>query len=193
MARKANVAQRSGFRNALSIGGLTFVVSLFFSGPAQHTLQKVDILFGITILAGILGVALVADILAVAAAAAEEAPFHAMASHRIGGAREAVYIVRRKERVNSLFADVIGDICGTVSGAIAAPIILELHAIFPTVPISILSMLVIGLIASVTVGGKAWTKGFALRNATAIVGTVGKGWYWIKRLMPRRPRPKRAN
>lgn len=185
MARKSGSARsRSGLRNAFSIGALAFVVSLFFSGPAQHSLQTVDALSGVLFLFIIIGIAVFFDIIAVAVAAAEETPFHAMASNRVPGAREAVYFVRHAERVNSLCGDVIGDICGTVSGALAAPVILDLSSRFPSIPIIVISMVIIGLIAAFTVGGKAWTKGFALSHANRIIGAVGKSWYWCKRILP---------
>lgn len=176
---------RSGLRNALTLSALAFGVSLFFSGLAQQSLETVNIWSGVFILAIILVVAVFFDILAVAVAAAEEAPFHAMASHRVPGGKEAVYLVRHAARVNSLCGDVIGDICGTVSGAIAAPLIVEMSVRVPAVPLVVWSMLIIGLIAAFTIGGKAATKGLALRHANTIIGAVGKAWYWAKRVLPR--------
>lgn len=183
-----NGKNRSALRNAISLGSLAFVVSLFFSGSAETVLGTVNIATGFIILASIIGVAVVADVLAVAVAAAEEAPFHAMASDRVAGAKEAVGLVRNGARVNSICADVIGDICGTVSGAIGAAIVLDLRSIYPAVPSAILSMLVIGMIAAVTVGSKAFTKGFAIAHANYIVGKAARTWYVIKRLAPLRRR-----
>lgn len=191
MPPKSNIGKnRSALRNAISLGSLAFVVSLLFSGSAETVLGAVSVETGVAILASIIGIAVIADILAVAVAAAEEAPFHAMASNRVSGAKEAVVLVRNGARVNSICADVIGDICGTVSGAIGAAIVLDLRSMLPTVPSAVLSMLVLGLIAAATVGGKAYTKSFAIANANRIVGTAAKIWYWVKRaaLLRRRGR-----
>jgi len=59
------------------------------------------------------------DMIGVAAAAANETPYHAMASNKIAGATTAVFIVRNAERVASICSDVIGDIAGVLSGATA--------------------------------------------------------------------------
>jgi len=184
-----NGKTRSALRNAISLGALAFVVSLVFSGPADSILSTVDFATGFAILAAIIGFAVLADLLAVAVAATDEAPFHAMASDRIPGAKEAVALVRNGARVNSICGDVIGDICGTVSGAIGAAIVLDLRAMLPSVPSAILNMLVIGIIAAATVGAKAFFKNFAIANASRIVGTAAKIWYVLKRLaLRRRPR-----
>ena len=180
--------RRSAWRNAVSLGSLAFFVSLLFSGSAETVFGAVSLATGVAILLSIIGIAVVADVLAVAVAAAEEAPFHAMAAKRIAGAKEAVALVRNGARVNSICADVIGDICGTVSGAIGAAIALDLRSMWPSVPNAVVSMVVIGLIAAATVGGKAYTKSFAIANANRIIGAAAKVWYWLKRAAPPRRR-----
>lgn len=117
--------------------------------------------------------AVVCDVISVAATAAKEAPFHAMASHRVPGAKEAVYLVRNADRVNSLFSDVIGDVAGTVNGALGAAVVFQLNELLPQIPLYALSLLVLGVIASLTVGSKAWTKPLAVQNATSIIAKVG--------------------
>ena len=77
-----------------------------------------------------------------------------MASHRVPGAKEAVYLVRNADRVNSLF-DVIGDVAGTVNGALGAAVVFQLNELLPQIPLYALSLLVLGVIASLTVGSKA--------------------------------------
>ena len=56
------------------------------------------------------------DIIGVAVTAANPKPFNSMAAHRVKGAKEALYLIRNAEKVASFCNDVVGDICGIVSG-----------------------------------------------------------------------------
>ncbi|HEX6971581.1 MAG TPA: hypothetical protein VF234_05130 [Limnochordia bacterium] len=153
---------------------VTFSVSLGFSAPVQGALSRIDIGAALASLGAVIAAAVLADILAVAVAAAPEAPLHAMASDRVPGAREAVWIARHAPRVNSFFADVVGDVCGTVSGAIGAAVSVRLSAVSPGLSLSVISIVVLGLIAALTVGSKAYTKTFALRHAVGVVLVAGR-------------------
>lgn len=172
--------KQSGLRNGLSIGALGFLVAIVFGGPLGAILQKVDILTGTLILAGVIGLSILSDIIAIAATSGREEPFNAMASNRVSGAREALVIVRNAGKVNSVCADVIGDISGTISGVVATPIILSMKAIYPDLSISVIGMMVLGTIAFVTIGGKAAEKAFAVKASTSVILLVGKCIYYFK-------------
>jgi hypothetical protein len=75
-------------------------------------------------------VGIVFDIVGIAATAAQEAPFHARASRRLLGAKKSIWIVRNADKVASFCNDVVGDICGTVSGAVGASIVFSLAKYF---------------------------------------------------------------
>jgi CBS domain containing-hemolysin-like protein len=175
---------RSSLRSSLSIGLLALFLAMILGGPIEILLRQVDIIPAIVILLVVLGFSVGADIIGVAVTAANDVPLNAMASDKVPGAKEALAILRNAGKVNSFCADVIGDIAGTISGVIAAPIILILNANYPRIPNTIISMGVIGLIAFLTVGGKASQKEFAVRNSTSVVLFVGKVIYWIKKLIP---------
>ncbi len=172
----------SGLRNGLSIGMLGLLVAIVIGGPLGAILQTVDVMTGTFILIASIGFAILSDIIAIAATSGREEPFNAMASNRVPGAREALVIVRNAGRVNSICADVIGDISGTISGVVATPIILSMKAIYPDVSTSILGMIVLGVIAFITIGGKAAEKGFAVRASTSVLLLVGKIIYYLNLL-----------
>mgnify|MGYP001194200639 CR=1 FL=1 len=179
--RPRSKGRRPGWKNGLSIGLVGLLIALVFSGPLGNLLQGVDVATGVLLLVVTIGIAILADILAVAATAGEEAPFNAMASKRIPGAKEALLIVRNAGRVNSICGDVIGDIAGTLTGLVAAPLILALDQAYPALPPSVISMGVIGAIAFVTIGGKAAEKEWAVRASTSVILTAGKAIYYVKR------------
>lgn len=192
--RPSGARKSSGWRNGLSIGAVALVIAMVIGGPLGGVVETVSIKAAVVILLLSIGIAILADILAVAATAGDETPFHAMASDKVPGSREAIIIVRHAERVNSVCGDIIGDICGTVSGVAATPIIHAISQHYPAVPTSVVSMAVIGLVAFLTIGGKAAEKGFAVRASTSVILTVGKAIYYLKKLYPasrRRGRRKR--
>ena len=174
----------SGLRNGLSIGTTALIIAMAIGGPLGGLVESVSLGAAALILAGSIGIAILADIVAVAATAGSEAPFNAMASNKVPGAREALIIVRNAGRVNSICGDIIGDICGTISGFAATPVILSMSRLYPHVPTWIISMLVIGIIAFLTIGGKATEKSFAVNTSTSVILFVGKVIYYFKRLSP---------
>jgi len=177
-----NRKNRSGWRDGLSIGAIALVIAMAVGGPLGGIVESVGIGTAVLILAASIVVAIVFDIVSVAATAGEEAPFNAMAADKVPGARDALVIVRNAGKVSSICSDIVGDICGTISGVAAAPIILDISRTYPEVPTSVVSMVVLGLIAFFTIGGKAAEKAFAIRASTSIILFVGRIIYYIKRL-----------
>ena len=116
---------------------------------------------------------IVFDIIGVAVTAADAKPFHSMASHREKGAREALYLLKNAEKVSSFCNDVVGDICGIVSGSTAAVIVLRLQSTFNTKNI-LISIAVTALISGLTIGGKAIGKRLALNHSTDVVYRTAK-------------------
>ena len=147
-------------------GTITFLSDLLMAGSSMASAFL--ILFSI-ILVGILF-----DIIGMAVASADEKPFHSMAARNVPGAREAIGLLRNAERVSSICNDVVGDICGVVSGSASATIAAQLLQNFDFTWPQVISLSMSALAAGLTVGGKALGKGFAVNSSTAIVHTVGK-------------------
>lgn len=159
------------FWHSIRIAMLTFSVSLCISLAFQSSFTMwISFLTLIVIIA----VGIIFDIIGTAVAAAQEAPFHAMAAEKLNGAKEAIFLVRRADQVANVCNDVVGDICGTVSGALVTGIILKI-AIGQTEGMQDLySAFGIAAVAAGTVGGKALGKSLALNNANDIIFKVGK-------------------
>jgi CBS domain containing-hemolysin-like protein len=131
------------------------------------------------ILLAIIMVGIIFDIIGVAVTSADEKPFHSMAARKVPGAQDAIKLLRNAERVGSICNDVIGDICGVVSGSAAMTIAAQVIARtdFP-VP-KLIVLLMSSLVAGVTVGGKAIGKSVAIESCTDIVSTVGNLIYLL--------------
>lgn len=109
------------------------------------------------------------DVLANAIISCKPEAFHAMASNKIKGAKRAVTFCKNASKLGSIFADVIGDICGIVSGAAGAVLATIIALSGDNVVKLISSIMVSAVIGALTVGGKAIFKHFAIRFNKQIV------------------------
>ena len=116
---------------------------------------------------------IVFDIVGVAVTAADERPYHSMASHKEKGASEALHLIRNASHVSSFCNDVVGDICGIVSGTTAAVIVARVLQLLPLNALAV-SVGLTALISGLTIGGKALGKTFAIKNSTKVVFAVGR-------------------
>ena len=113
------------------------------------------------------------DVIGVAVTAANPRPFNSMASHRVKGAKEALYLIRNAEKVASFCNDVVGDICGIVSGSTATVIVLLLQKSFGWRSI-VVSTVVTALISGLTIGGKAIGKRIAMKKSKNVIYLTAK-------------------
>ena len=166
--------QKQALRWALTIFLVTIAVSATISFVSGEVMDRSSMAVAFLILLFIVAVGLVFDIVGVAVTSADEKPFHSMASRRVSGAREAIRLLRNAEKVSSICNDVVGDICGVVSGAasatIAARAIVYLDFSWP----QLVSLGMSALVAGLTVGGKAIGKTVAMNSCTDIVFLVGR-------------------
>ena len=169
-------------RWVLTIFLVTIVISALISLISEEVMASSGIIIAFVILFIIVFIGIIFDIIGVSVTSADEAPFHAMASRKVPGAKEAIRLLRQAEKVSSICNDVIGDICGVVSGSasatIAAQILGKFDFTWPRIVILIMSSFVAGL----TVGGKAVGKTFAVNSSTKIVHFVGKTIYILNHL-----------
>ena len=127
--------------------------------------------FGVLLAFVLLGIFF--DIIGVAVTAADEKPFHSMAARKTPGAKEAISLIRRADKVSSFCNDVVGDICGIIAGSTVAVIVVQGQAAFG-VPGTVISLLVTALTSGLTIGGKALGKSFAIARSTAVLQLVGR-------------------
>lgn len=160
--------------------GITIGISATMSLISNEVLSGGGMALSFGVLLGIVLLGIVFDIIGMAVTAAEECPFHSMASKKVPEAPIAIWMLRRAERVSSICNDVVGDICGVVSGSasavIAANVVVEMQ---PTAA-SVVQLLMSAVVAGLTVGGKAFGKSIAMSNSTAIIHTAAKIIYTLK-------------
>lgn len=163
------------FRVAL----LTLVLAIFMSIFSEILLRSVNTFIAFFVLIIIISIGISFDTIGIAVATANERPFHAMASKKIGSAKYSIALIKNASQVSNFCNDVIGDICGIVSGAAVAIIISNLFVEGSgNVSTPVFSIVLSGLVAAMTVGGKAVGKEIAISNSKNIVHFVGKVLYY---------------
>ena len=83
-------------------------------------------------------------------------------------------LLRNANRVSSFCNDVIGDICGVISGSAAAVIAARAVLGMESTKATIVTLGMSALVAAVTVGGKAVGKTFAMGGSVQVVRTTAK-------------------
>src|SRR5699024_3051700 len=110
---------------SFSIAVITFVLAAIFSVVSSSILSGVMSSVGLLIVFIIVLTGVFFDMLGIAATAADEVPFHAMASEKVSGSKQAILIVRNADRFASFCNDVIGDISGIISGTATAIVVIQ--------------------------------------------------------------------
>jgi CBS domain containing-hemolysin-like protein len=157
-------------KRAFRVGFLTFFLSISISVLFQLTQTSTTYWVSVFVLLAVVFLGILFDLIGTATTAASEKPFHAMASDRVAGAKKAIELVRKADQVANFCLDVVGDICGTVSGSISAALVIDFTVSSNLVSYqNIMSLLVVGLVSALTVGGKAASKTLALKKSSVIV------------------------
>ncbi len=152
----------------------TIVISGTISLISDEIMGRSGMVMAFLILLFIILVGIIFDIIGVAVTSADEKPFHSIAARKVPGAQDAIRLLRSAERVSSICNDVVGDICGVVSGSASATIAAQVLNNFEFTWPQMVSLVMSALVAGLTVGGKAIGKTFAMNSATTIVHTVGR-------------------
>jgi len=166
--------KKSGRGWALRVFVLAVVLSALLSFFSTTALEGTGYVVAALVLAVFIGLGIVFDMIGVAATSGTEKEFHSMAAHKVRGAREAVWMVRNAEKVSSICNDVVGDICGIISGATGALIVTHITAGTDGATKVLVSLLITGLISAGTIGGKAAGKGIAVAASGKVLALCGR-------------------
>ena len=183
-------ARNKTIRWVVTIFLVTIVISGTISFISDEVMSNSGIVTAFLILLTIIFVGIIFDIVGMAVASADEKPFHSMAARKVPGAQASIRLLRNAERVSSICNDVVGDICGVVSGSASATIAAQMLQSMDFGWPQLTSLLMSAFCAGLTVGGKAIGKTFAVNSATEIVHAVGRLIYWLEHV-PGLFRPKK--
>lgn len=151
---------------------ISFLLSAAFSGLSSFV-SDFNILLLLFILILVISIGILFDMIGVAVLTAEEAPFHARSAKKVKEASASLKLLKNSTKVSSICNDIVGDICGIVSGSLGATLTLYLIETLK-IPVLLATVLVTSFISAITVGGKAYFKNVATKKSDSIVFLAGK-------------------
>lgn len=172
--KKKGKGEKSSGRWAVQVFFIAVVLSAALSFASDQALNGAGLAVAFAVLLAFILLGIIFDIIGVSVTAADEKPFHSMAARKTPGAREALNLIRKADKVSSFCNDVVGDICGIISGSTGAVIVVQMQAAFGFLPGMVLSLAVTALTSGLTIGGKALGKSFAIARSTAVLQLVGR-------------------
>lgn len=158
----------------------TFGLSVFMSFFSDLILRNTNLFVSFVVLFFIILIGILFDVIGIAVTSVDDKPFHAMASRKVIGSIQSIKMIRHASKVSNICNDVIGDICGIISGASGTFIVLEISNIYPDINIALFTVFMSSLAAALTVGGKAIGKDIAINHSKIIIKICGRILYSIE-------------
>ena len=143
---------------------IAFIISIIFSLISEIEIPKVNLIFGILLTLLFIFLGIIFDMIGVSVTSSDESVFNSMSAQKVKGAKTAVILKKNADKVSSICNDVIGDICGIVSGSSGAVISLKIIELTKLNSI-LVTVLIMGLISALNIGGKAFVKKYAIKNS----------------------------
>ena len=150
---------------------LSFSLALLFSFLTNKLSNNASNLIMILLILLVIAIGIIFDMIGVAVLTAKESTFRAMSSKKIKGAKIATKLIRNNVRVASFCNDIIGDICGIVSGGLGAVLAISMSNY---IDITIATIITSAIISALTVTGKAIFKTVAVKKADNILFLASK-------------------
>ncbi len=161
------------YKWVITITICAFLISLFFSSLTEILVSHLNAIIGILIILFIIIIGVIFDMIGVSVTAASIKPFNSMASKKIKGSKTAIFLIQNAEKVSAFCNDVIGDVCGIISGSVGI-LISNVIALEFNLNVSLVTLILTALIAAITIGGKALGKSYAINKSDVIVFRFAK-------------------
>lgn len=152
---------------------IAFIISFCLSFIANLTIPNLSLILGMIITLLFILIGILFDVIGVAVTSADEAVFHSMNSRKVKGASIAVKLKKSADKTSSFCCDVIGDICGVISGASGTTICAILVSKYHT-DLLLTGLIITAIISSLTIGGKAMGKSLAINKSDIILYEFSK-------------------
>lgn len=152
---------------------LAFIISFGLSLISELIIPNTFLVINIILVLLFILLGIIFDIIGVAVTTADEKSFHSMAARKLNGAKTAINFINNKEKVSSFCNDVIGDICGVLSGSCGLAIAIKVSDLLD-IKLLVCTVLITSIISALTIGGKAFGKKIAVNNSNKIVYAITK-------------------
>ncbi len=153
----------------------TFIFSAIFNMLSTNLVENISNMYlSVVILIIVVLLGVLFDMIGTAVTAADEVPFHAMASTKKKGAKEALALIKNADRVANVCGDVFGDICGVLSGCMSALIATNVAIKLGQNDITVVTLLVTATVTAFTVLLKGVCKNIAVHNSNKLLEIIGR-------------------
>ena len=160
---------------AIKMFVLAICLSSVFSLISQSIMSSLGLFTSIFTISLFIVISVIFDMIGIAVTSSNEEFFKQKMKEGVTGASIGLNLSNNSEKVCSFCADVIGDICGILSGSGVACVILSISGKVQNPSLFIIiSTLLSALIAGLTIFGKACMKEYAIKNSNKIILRVGK-------------------
>ena len=157
----------------LTITTISFLISFCLSAISELIIPNTFIGISIFLVLIFILIGVIFDIIGLAVATADEKIFHSMATKKVKGSKKAINLINQKDNVSSFLNDVIGDICGVISGSCGLAISIKLAPIIGINKV-LTTIIITSIISALTIGGKAFGKTIAINKCNEIVFEFSK-------------------
>ncbi len=161
------------YKWSLKLTILAFAISFSFSFLSEVAMKNASLLISSIIVLCFVLIGVLFDMVGMAVATAAEAPLHSMSSRGIKSAKVGVILKRNANKVSSFCQDVIGDICGIISGSAGVVIATTVSSMWD-ISLLLCSLITTATIAALTIGGKAFEKNMAIQKSNEILNRFAK-------------------
>lgn len=151
-----------------TISIVSFIISLIFSFIGETVIPNTHILISGILVISFIILGIIFDMIGIAVTVADISTFNSMATKKVKGAELGVRLIKKAPKVSSFCNDVIGDICGIISGSTGLTIAIIIAEKL-NVPLLFVTLIVTALIAAMTIGGKAIGKSYAINKSNVIL------------------------
>jgi len=158
---------------AIKIFFISLILAAGFSVVAEYFTQGLSLFAAFFVLIMIVSMGVFSDLVGVAFATCDQKPFISMSARKVKNAKMCLNLLKKADIVSNFCNDVIGDICGIVSGAAGAAIAIKIFMTGVSISEYVVSIVLSSLIAAATVAGKALGKSYAMRKNKEIVSFIG--------------------
>ena len=157
----------------IKIVTIAFVISVLFSFISETAIPNINLVFGILLTLVFILIGVIFDMIGISVTTADESVFHSMAAQKVKGAKMAVKLKKNADKVSSFCNDVVGDICGIISGSTGAVIALKIIEKFNYNNL-LVTLIIMSIISALTIGGKAVEKSYAIKKSNSILFKFAK-------------------
>lgn len=156
---------------AIKILILSISLSICFSVISQSIFPNLPALLSMLVIVFFIALSVIFDMIGVAVTTINTNALKSFDKQK--GFKTAMRLCEHREKISSFCGDVVGDICGILSGAGGVSLVLNMH-IYNANIYFIVTCLVSSLIAGLTIFGKAICKGYAVENCEKVVMATSK-------------------